>query len=176
MHRAFVVFVVTAIMVAASADLDACGDKFLRVGRSARFRRYAAAHPAAILIYAPADSTPAGIKEFEAILKHAGHRTVALPNGADISQALAAAPYDLVIAGYDDTSRIRETLRAVPSHPGLLPILYKPTRAAAEQAQRDFICLIKPDAMTKFDALAEIDRLMDLRSQQKTPAPPAHSD
>jgi hypothetical protein len=158
------------MLAVASADLDACGDKFLRVGRSARFRRYAALHPAAILIYAPTDSTPAGIKEFEAILKRAGHRTLALPNGADLSQALAAASYDLVIAGYDDTSRIREDLRAVPSGPSLLPVLYKPSKAAAEQAQRDFICLIKPDAMTKYDALAEIDRLMQLRLEHKTTA------
>jgi hypothetical protein len=162
--------VVTIMLVVASADLDACGDKFLRVGRSARFRRYAAVHPAAILIYAPADSTPAGIKEFEAILKRAGHKPVALPNGADLSQALAAAPYDLVIAGYDDTSRIREELRAIPSRPNLLPILYKPSKAAAEQAQRDFVCLIKPDAMTKYDALGEIDRLMQLRLEHKTTA------
>ena len=168
--RSVFVMGLIAILTAASVDLGACGDKFLRVGRSARFRRYAAVHPAAILIYAPADSTPAGIKEFEAILKRAGHRTVALPNGADLSLALATASYDLVIAGYDDTSRIREDLRAVPSRPGLLPILYKPSRAAAEQAQRDFIYLIKPDAMTKYDALGEIDRLMQLRLEHKTTA------
>ena len=176
MRRVFVVVVVTAVMAAVSADLDACGDKFLRVGRSARFRRYAAVHPAAILIYAPADSTPAGIKEFEAILKRAGHRPVALPNGGDLSQALAAAPFDLVIADYGDSTKIRDGLRGVPSRPGLLPILYKPSKAIAEQAEREYTCLIKPHAMTKYDALAEIDRLMELR-QRATPAPMArHSD
>src|SRR5262249_24768232 len=174
MRRAFVVVVVTAVMAAASADLDACGDKFLRVGRSARFRRYAAVHPAAILIYAPADSTPAGIKEFEAILKRAGHRPVALPNGADVSQALAATPFDVVIADYGDSNRIREGLRAVAPRPGLLPILYKPSKAVADEAAREYICLIRPDAMTKYDALAEIDRLMQLRLGHGTPAPQSH--
>ena len=174
MRRILIAAAVAAVLVAATADLDACGDKFLRVGRSARFRRYAAVHPASILIYAPADSTPAGIKEFEAILKRAGHKTRALANGADVSQALAATPYDVVIAGYSDSHRIREDLQAVASKPGLLPILYKPSKAVAEQAEREFICLIKPEAMTKYDALAEIDRLMQLR-QQTTPAAP-HSD
>jgi hypothetical protein len=174
-RRTCAIVVVAVVLAAASADLYACGDKFLRVGRSARFRRYAAVHPIAILIYAPADSTPAGIKEFEAILNHAGHRTVALPNGADIWQALASAPYDLVIAGYGDSGRIRDGLRSVPSHPGLLPILYKPTQAVAEQAEHDYICLIKPHAMTKYDALAEIDRVMQLRLEHGTAAA-SHSD
>lgn len=176
MRRILTAVAVAAIVVTAAADLDACGDKFLRVGRSARFRRYAAVHPAAILIYSPSNSTPAGIKEFESILTRAGHKTVALANGADVSQALAAAPYDLVIADYSDSSRVREHLRTAASTAGLLPILYKPSKAVAEQAEREFICLIKPHAMTKYDALAEIDRLMELR-QHATPAPVApHSD
>lgn len=165
MRRIATAVAVTSLVAAATANLDACGDKFLRVGRSMRFHRYAAVHPAAILIYAPADSTPAGIKEFEAILKRAGHRPVALANGANVSQALMSAPYDLVIADYGDSSRIQEDLRAVESRAGLLPILYKPSKAVAEQAEREFTCLIKPHAMTKYDALAEIDRLMELRHQ-----------
>ena len=169
MGRFLAAVAVASLVAAATADLDACGDKFLRVGRSARFRRYAAVHPAAILIYAPADATPAGIKEFEAFLKRAGHRPVALANGADVSHALASSPYDLVIADYSDSSRIRADLRAVESKAGLLPILYKPAKVVAEQAEREFTCLIKPDAMTKYDALAEIDRLMELRNQA-TPA------
>jgi len=170
-RRILTAVAVAAIMTAVTADLDACGDKFLRVGRSARFRRYAAVHPAAILIYSPANSTPAGIKEFEAILNRAGHKTVALANGANVSQALIAAPYDVVIADYSDSNRIRADLRTAESKAGLLPILYKPSKAVAEQAEREFICLIKPHAMTKYDALAEIDRLMQTR-QQATPAAP----
>lgn len=173
MSRIITAVVVAGIVAAATVNLDACGDKFLRVGRSARFHRYAAVHPAAILIYAPADSTPSGIKEFEAILKRAGHRAVAVPHGADVSQALAAAPYDVVIADYGDSDKIRGSLRSVESRAGLLPILYKPSKAVADEAEREFSCLIKPHAMTKYDALAEIDRLMELRLQ--APAATNHS-
>ena len=153
-----------AIVIAGSADLDACGDKFLRVGRSARFRRYAAVHPAVILIYTPANSTPAGMKEFEAVLKRAGHRPVAVGNGANVPLALAGESYDLVIADYSDAGRIKQDLLASPSKPRLLPILYKPTKALETEAEREYVCLIKPHAMTKYDALAEIDRLMRLRT------------
>jgi hypothetical protein len=175
MRRALLTVVLTAVVAVAYVDLEACGDKFLRVGRSARFRRYAAVHPAAILIYSPADSTPAGIREFEAILKRAGHRPMALPHGADISQALATTAFDVVIAGYGDSTRIRDGLRAVASRPDLLPILYKPSKTAAAEAEREYVCLIRPDAMTKYDALAEIDRLMQRRLEHGSPLPAPHS-
>ena len=65
-----------AMTVGRSIDLGACGDKFLRVGRSARFRRYAAVHPAGILIYRPVNSDRAGIDDLKALLKRAGHKPV----------------------------------------------------------------------------------------------------
>src|SRR5262245_43593859 len=91
---------VAAMVTVVSADLTACGDKFLRVGRSARFRNYAAVHPSSILIYKPVNSTPKGIKEFEVILKRAGHRPFAVEHGVSVGQALAAGMFDLVIADY----------------------------------------------------------------------------
>jgi len=163
LRRLFVVGVVAAMLTPGSAVLRACGDKFLRVGRSARFRGYAAVHPASILIYRSPSSTPAGIKEFEAMLKRAGHKSVAVENGSGLSQAFAAARYDVVIADYADAGKIKEELQAVPSRPDVLPILYKPTKAVAAEAQKEYPYLIKPDAMSKHDALAEIDHLMELR-------------
>jgi DNA-binding NtrC family response regulator len=149
-----------AVVAAASVDLGACGDKFLRVGRSARFRRYAAVHPATILIVKPVHATPAGIEELKTLLKQAGHRPVSVDNGADITGVLAAAQYDLVIADYADAGHIGSDLQPAAARPAILPILYKPTRAVEAEADRLYSFLIKPHAMTKYDALAEIDRLM----------------
>ena len=162
MRRIFVIGLI-AIVTAASVDLGACGDKFLRVGRSARFRRYAAVHPAAILIVKPVHATRAGIEELQALLRQAGHRPAAVDNGASVTTALAAAPYDLVIADYADAGQIRIDLETVSSKPAILPILYKPTKAVEAEADSKYVCLIKPHAMTKYDALAEIDRLMQLK-------------
>jgi hypothetical protein len=152
-----------AIVTAASVDVGACGDKFLRVGRSSRFRRYAAVHPATILIYKPVGSTPAGIEALKSILKQAGHKPVAIDNGTGFLGAVAAAQYDLVIADYGDAPQIRKDLQAAAARPALLPILYKPSKAVEAEAEKQYVCLIKPHAMTKYDALAEIDRLMELK-------------
>jgi hypothetical protein len=162
MRRLFVVGVIAAL-AAGSVDLGACGDKFLRVGRSARFRRYAAVHPAAILIYKPVDSTPAGIEELKALLKRAGHRAVAVDRGTSIPLALASAQYDLIIANYADADRIKIDLQSSAIKPELLPILDKPSKAVEADARRQYACLIKLQTMTKYDALAEIDRLMQLK-------------
>ena len=162
-RHAFVAGLVALALVFGATDLSACGDKFLRIGRSARFRNYAAVHPVSILVYKPSNATPQGIKEFEAILKRAGHKPVVVEHGSRISQALSAAKFDVVIADYVDTMRIKEELQAVPSQPGILPILNEPTKAVAAQAEKEYRCLIKLHTMTKNDALAEIDRLMELR-------------
>src|SRR2546427_7696902 len=52
MRKAFIIaLVVLAASMARSVSMDACGDKFLQVGRGAKFRAYAAIYPASILIY-----------------------------------------------------------------------------------------------------------------------------
>ena len=161
-RRVFITGLIAAT-AAGSIDLDACGDKFLRVGRSARFRRYAAVHPASILIYSPVNSTRAGIDELKAILKRAGHNALALDRNASVSGALTASPFDIVIADYLDADRLKSDLQSASSRAVLLPILNSPDKAIETEAMRQYTFLIKPHAMTKFDALAEIDRLMESR-------------
>lgn len=161
-RRCFVVVTVAAVVGSASADLNACGDKFVRAGRSARARGYAAIHPASILIYKPT-ATAKGLKEFESLLKKAGHKPVALQDGAGLSQALSSAKYDVVIADYADATVINEQVRSASAKPGLLPILHNPTKAEEEQVAKQYRCIIKPEKMTKYDALAEIDHVMELR-------------
>jgi len=162
MLRTFVIGLIV-MLAAASVDLGACGDKFLRVGRSARFRRYAAVHPAAILIVKPVHSTPAGIEALKELLSAAGHRPVAVDSGTNVAGVLAVTQYNLVIADYADAGRLKSDLQASSSKAAILPILYKPTKAVEAQADAEYVCLIKPHAMTKYDALAEVDRLMQLQ-------------
>ncbi len=148
-----------------SIDLSACGDKFLRVGRSARFPRYAAVHPAEILIYRPVNSTRRGIDELKALLKRAGHKPVILDRSASVSAALTASPYDVVIADYLDADRLKVDLQSAASKAALLPILNQPSEDLEIAATRQYPFLIKPHAMTRYDALAEVDRLMESKSQ-----------
>ena len=150
--------------VGRSIDLGACGDKFLRVGRSARFRRYAAVHPAGILIYRPVNSDRAGIDDLKALLKRAGHKPVVLDRTASVAAALAASPYDVLIADYLDADRLKVDLQSAASPAVLLPILTQPTKEIEIAATRQYPFLIKLHTMTRYDALAEIDRLMESRS------------
>ena len=154
-----------AITLGRSIDLSACGDKFLRVGRSARFSRYAAVYPAGILIYRPVNSTRAGIDELTALLKRAGHKSVVLDRTASVSAVLTASPYDVVIADYVDADRLKVDLQSAASKAALLPILNQSSKDIESAATRQYPFLIKPHAMTRYDALAEIDRLMESRRQ-----------
>ncbi len=169
MLRRLLVFVTAAAVVGSTAgDLNACGDKFVRAGRSARTRGYAAIHPASILIYKPT-ATAKGLKEFESILKKAGHRPVALQDGAGLSQALSSTKYDVVLADYADALLISEHVRAAAVKPGLLPILDKPTKAEEAEATKQYHCVINVEKMTKYDALEQIDHLMELRMKAAAP-------
>ena len=63
---------VVATVALTAIDLGACGDKFLRPGRSGRWQNYAAMHPAAILLYQSATAKPEVLKAWQAMLKKAG--------------------------------------------------------------------------------------------------------
>jgi hypothetical protein len=163
MRRRDVIGGLLAIAFGRPSDLSACGDKFLRVGRSARFSRYAAVHPAGILIYPPVNSTRAGIADLKASLKRAGHKPVVLDRTANVAAALTASAYDVVIADYLDTERLKGDLQSAASKAALLPILNHSSKDVESAASRQYPFLIKPHAMTRYDALAEVDRLMESR-------------
>lgn len=153
---------VAVATVLSVADLDACGDKFLRAGRSTRTKGYAAVYPASILIYKPT-ATPKGLKDFEALLKKAGHKPVALRSESALTEALSSAKYDLVIADYTDRALLKEHFRAASAEPGFLPILHKPSKTQEAEVAKEFPHLLKPEKMTKYDALDEIDHVMESR-------------
>jgi len=147
-------------------DLHACGDKYLRVGHSARLKGYAAMHPAAILVYQPATPDLKGAKEFEEMLLRAGHKPVFVPHGSDIVRAASSAKYDLLIANYADAPAILEQLRLLPARPDIVPmIVKKPSKDVEAQIKSGYHCLLAPYRMTKFDALEEIDHAMATRQK-----------
>jgi len=163
LRRLLPVGILLATAALGTVQLDACGDKFLRMGRSARLRGYAAVHPASILILTPARATPSSIKQFETLLKRAGHTPRAVPHETDLGLAIANAPYDVVIAAFADTHQVEELLRSLTVRPDVLPILHKPTPEVAAAAAAAYHCKLQPDVMTKHEALAEIDHLMERR-------------
>jgi glycosyltransferase involved in cell wall biosynthesis len=173
MPRRLCVLILTLVTIASGCtDAFACGDKFLRIGRSPRFRAYASVHPSAILVYAPR-WTPHGIAEFEQMLRRAGHKPVTVTTTAAMSEAFAGGKYNVVITSYSDTGAVRKELETLQSRPALLPVIYKATKAETAQAEAAYRCLLKPQKMTPFQALEEIDRVIDLRLKDTDTTPAA---
>jgi hypothetical protein len=162
LRKSCVLLLAIVTVIVARTDLSACGDKFLRVGRSVRIRGYASVHPSSILVYAPR-WTPHGIAEFEQILKRGGHKPVTVTNSTALAHAFAGARYDVVITDYSDAGTVRNELDTLPTRPALLPVVYKASKTEAAEAAASYQCLLKPEKMTTFQALEEIDRLIDLR-------------
>jgi len=167
--RLVCVGVLLATALVSPPEAGACGDKFLRMGRSARLRGYAAVHPASILIYIPARATPSSIRQFETLLKRAGHTPRAVPHGTDLGLAIGDATYDVVIAAFADARQIEARLQSLPGPPNVLPVLHKPTADESAAAAAKYHCKLEPDAMTKHEALAEIDHLMERRLAARKP-------
>jgi hypothetical protein len=165
----FAVCVVAAIGLT-SVDLGACGDKFLRAGRSGRWQHYAAINPATILLYQSTTAKPEVMKDWQAMLKKAGHKSVVVRSGDDVSRAVAAAQYDVIIADYGDAAKLSALLEAVPSKPGMLPFLNKPSKALVEEVRRDYQQLLSAK-MDKHETLVAIDSFMELRQKATVAAP-----
>jgi len=165
-RRLLAVGVATTLVAVTWTDLNACGDKFMRPGRSVSGRRYAALHPASILIYRPARSTDKGIADFDALLTRAGHTPRLLQRGEKVAPILATGRYSLVIADYADVDALKKEVDTAVAKPGILPILLEGNKPLEAQLKKDFHCLLRPSAMTDNDALAEIDHALDFRLKE----------
>ena len=163
--------VLLGIVAFGGAEPSACGDKFLRMGRSARLRGYAAVHPASILIYAPARATASSTRQFEMLLKRAGHTPHVMAHDANVSDMLTSTRFDIVIAAFADAQDLERLLQSHSSRPDVLPILYRPTPEVSAAAAASYHCRLEPERMTKVDALAEIDHLMERRLAARTSSP-----
>src|SRR5262245_5035324 len=149
------------VFLGAAAYVDACGDKFLVVGRGVRYTRVrAAAHPASILLYMnPTSRVPAAAKDakLEASLKQAGHKVRTVETAGQLSDALKASKFDLVVADVSDGPSLE---KQVGSGPSLVPVLYKPTDAELAAARERYGCALKAPSK---DPLAAIDEAMSQR-------------
>jgi hypothetical protein len=146
----------------------ACGDKFLVVGRGPRAQRArGAVQKAAILMYLdPAGDLREAIKEegLEADLKLAGHKVRYVTDRRAVGEELKAQLYDIVIAGVADMESLEPVVRAAPSRPTLLPIVYEPTPEQLEAARKRFECVMSsPGKKQRY--LAVIDDAMVLRQK-----------
>ncbi|HXW04192.1 MAG TPA: hypothetical protein VD833_03090 [Vicinamibacterales bacterium] len=143
---------------------QACGDKFLMVGRGAKFQRaYASVHPGKVLIYArPSTDAKAAIRDTQLhkALRQAGHAVSVIEDWALLEQALKTVPVDVVLVDVAEVARLRPMLSTSPTKPDALYV-------ASPQAQppSDVICRLKSsDRPLRF--LDEVENTMKARARR----------
>jgi hypothetical protein len=165
-----ILIAVAAIFLQTADAAQACGDKFLTVGRGVKFRRaYAAIYPASIVIYAqPQRHAAKAIRDprLHADLKLAGHRVTIIESDAALAHALESQTVDLVLTDVADAERMAKQGAASPSKPTVLPVMYEPTREEAKEIEAHYQCrLTSADRAERY--LATIDAAMKVRADQK---------
>jgi hypothetical protein len=149
----------------------ACGDKFLLVGRGAKFRQaYAAIHPASIVVFAqPQQSASKAMRDprLQADLKAAGHRVAIAEDESSLARMLAADRVDVVLTDAADADLVTAQTDASPSHPLVLPVLFQPSKQQAKAVDaRDKARLTTSDRPIRF--LSAIDDAMKTRVPRRS--------
>ena len=170
--RAYVALLIVlgAVLLRDTTVVQACGDKFLQVGRGVRFHRaYAAIHPASIVIYATAQRRAAtAIREprLQTELKLAGHRVLLIEDDAALARALESNRVDLVLTDAADADRTSKQAALSLSKPAVLPVMYEPTREEAKEIEARYQCRLRgSDRADRY--LVAIDDAMKARVDQR---------
>jgi hypothetical protein len=166
-HRIGLAALVAAVGLWTGADLLACGDKFLVVGRGTRYQRPKNARAASILIYAnPSAGLPAALKRLplESLLKHEGHRSTTVETPEQLSAILQGGRFDVVLAASTDAPAVEKLLGGGPDAPVLLTVCDKANGQEPKEAGRSVSCALM--APPKAGSLLEaIDKAVERHDQ-----------
>jgi hypothetical protein len=145
--------------------VHACGDKFLMVGRGAKFQRaYASVYPGKLLIYArPSTDAKAAIRDpqLHKALRQAGHAVSVIEDWALLEQALKTVPVDIVLVDVAEAGKLQSVLPSSPTSPAALYVAFPRSQPPA-----DVVCRLKSsDRPLRF--LDEVEHAMKARSRAK---------
>lgn len=154
--------IVFALFVGGSAVLDACGDKFLMVGRGLTFgRAYASIYPGNILIYSGPRTSPLHEK-MQLQIRRAGHRVTLVADEAALLDTLSGNQTDIVIADVAIKATLDSKVATVPTRPTTLYIVNETDKGAAAM-QKEAAPLKSGDKANRF--LMVIEEAMKSRAQ-----------
>ena len=169
------ILAVAAVCLQTAGAAQACGDKFLLVGRGVEFHRaYAAVYPASIVIYAQQGHAAKAIRDprLQANLKLSGHRVLLVETDAALARALESDRVDLLLTDVVDAERMLRQSAGAPSKPTVLPVMYQPTKEEAKAIETRYQCrLTSADRADRY--LSAIDNAMKARvdAKRKTRTP-----
>jgi len=113
-----------------------CGEVMYRMGGALHYRAFITKHPAQILLYSGTAGEQRKVKdvdEFHQNLERAGHKVTLIDSPEALARAVAAHPYDVIIARAADIPAINAQLEHAMHEPSLIPVL---TPGSDEQSVR----------------------------------------
>lgn len=169
MRRIAIPFLMTAgLVLLATPVADACGDKFLLVGRGLKFQRaYAAIYPANILLYVSPGAARSSVMrdaKFQGALKSAGHQITVVENADVVKGAVQSGSFDIILAEISQATSLGTPADLAASKSIVLPVVVdKPTKAQVETCERLFpTCKLKASGKP-LSFLEVIDSAMKVR-------------
>ena len=144
--------------------VQACGDKFLLVGKGALFPRgYRAAHPASVLIYLPnaAGQRNPG-RDIASLLRRAGHTAAVVTTRRALDDALASDHIDIVLGSPSSISAFA-TSPGAGAGPIMVPVLPNPKPEEIAAAARRYGFVVNGQEPVR-QFLHTIDDAMDSRT------------
>jgi hypothetical protein len=131
---------------AGAPPLEACGDKFLALGRGMSLNQsFASLHPGVIAIYT---RDPAGAAEafqsLRKILTRAGHR-VSIVGSDTLGPLVKAAGVDIVLASVTDADAVSALIDTARPHPTVLYVAPRGRVAVLRASVSPVAPALKPD-------------------------------
>lgn len=133
------------VVVISAQDAQACGEVMYRMGGALRYHAFITRHPAQILLYAGSASkaaTSSDENNFHRSLEKAGHKVTVVDNPDALAQALAAHPYDVIIAYAADLPAINTQIAHVAHEPSLIPVFQR----GNDSLRKDYPLALNEDA------------------------------
>ena len=160
MRRAFCLSVLSIVLFLMSfGNAFACGDKYLSVGRGARFQRgYVSHHPVSVAVF---KSNVTARHDFLSRLSVAGHRLTVTDNAAKLDAMLATGKIDVVLADYQNAAMIESMLSTHQTKPIFLPVVDAGS-SSTQDAERKYRCRLNTQSgKTEKNFLAVLDEAID---------------
>jgi CheY-like chemotaxis protein len=115
-------------MLASGAAL-ACGEGQFNMGQGLRYQGYLAPRPATVLIYSTVGESLAHRDALVKGLRESGHTVTTVADSGEMSAALHAQHYDVLIADYEDIDAAASGAQAIGADaPAVLPVVDRSMR------------------------------------------------
>ena len=162
-HRLVLPLAIFTLGLFTTNHIEACGDKFLLLGRSLKYRQtIAAAHPARVLLYTTAGSSAGQTdsnRQFAALLTLAGHTVKVADSPQSLSRALDSGRFDLIVVELADGPYVRQVIARQSGVSVVVPLIGKTTRADEAALKREYGVLLKKSAGPR-EAVSALDRAL----------------